>query len=229
MLSTRLHRPTAASDERITVIRHPTTRRLSAVLRDDAHVTAATLEVTPPPRAPVVLPSDPFARVGRAARTREPFAVDKAWVKRMLSVNERRLHAVSDPATETMAAEEGPPPRYFWTGLVLALLVASGPPSIYEMVETKKVTDISVAQVFLGGVVPPVCCLAMLAHAVEAGGALAPGSTWAPSMPAFLFIFGTAAAALHYFAVANEIRLGAALMVLFAYLYYFTSFWLVVV
>ena len=123
--------------------------------------------------------------------------------------------------------EEGPPPRYFWTGLVLALLVASGPPSIYEMVETKKVTDISVAQVFLGGVVPPVCCLAMLAHAVEAGGALAPGSTWAPSMPAFLFIFGTAAAALHYFAVANEIRLGAALMVLFAYLYYFTSFWLV--
>ena len=48
-------------------------------------------------------------------------------------------------------------------------------------------------------------------------------------MPAFLFIFGTAAAALHYFAVANEIRLGAALMVLFAYLYYFTSFWLVVV
>ena len=40
---------------------------------------------------------------------------------------------------------------------------------------------------------------------------------------------GTAAAALHYFAVANEIRLGAALMVLFAYLYYFTSFWLVVV
>ena len=123
--------------------------------------------------------------------------------------------------------EEGPPPRYFWTGFVLALLVASGPPSIYEMVETKKVTDISVAQVFLGGVVPPVCCLAMLAHAVEAGGALAPGSTWAPSMPAFLFIFGTAAAALHYFAVANEIRLGAALMVLFAYLYYFTSFWLV--
>ena len=103
--------PAAASDERITVIRHPTTRRLSAVLRDDAHVTAATLEVTPPPRAPVVLPSDPFARVGRAARTREPFAVDKAWVKRMLSVNERRLHAVSDPATETMAAEEGPPPR----------------------------------------------------------------------------------------------------------------------
>ena len=47
------------------------------------------------------------------------------------------------------------------------------------------------------------------------------------SMPAFVFIFGTAAAALHYFAVANEIRLGAALMVLFAYLYYFTSFWLV--
>ena len=110
--------------------------------------------------------------------------------------------------------------RSFWWGLLLAIALAATPPAIREAVDDQRLSSLSAGLMLMLPLLVFMGASAVVAYAVETGGVLWLSSAWVPSLPAFAAVFGPAFALLLMLSMVVEIKVGAMLMLMHAWLYY---------
>ena len=133
------------------------------------------------------------------------------------------LHCACCCAGETLKAR--PPVSQdedasFWRGLVIAAAVASIPPAIQEVRESGRLADASAGLMLAVPLVAGMGVWSCGIFLVETHSILWPGTRWTPSLGSFCAIFGLWGAALGWLSVVSEIKIGALLMIAFAWMYF---------